>query len=348
MSPDSNGRDRSVRVVAVQPALRMGEVDWNLAHCEGLVREAARSHNPDVIVLPEAFSSPNVYHPTIRAVPCPVDGPPYQLLRRLARELGCVVGGGYLSVRGRDARHTYVLAEPDGTTYLHDKDEPSVWEYCYYTRGLDDGVFSTPLGIVGCSMGFETARSRTARRMRDARVRLILGGDCWPAFPKWAFPKGWLRRDQEYYRLWAKETTGSLARAVGAPAATAWHVGEVRARTPMMPGVPWNTMMTGETQIVERDGQVLQRLSYEDGEGFIAADVTLAEPQPLDPIPSGFWLRPQTFTIHAVWHYMKLHGRVKYRVDKARHKFPWQDLPYGDLPNYNPAPDQTRVLEPVS
>jgi hypothetical protein len=284
----------------------------------------------------------------LRTVACPVDGAPYQLLKRLAGELGCMIGGGYLCVRGRDTRHTYALAEPNGTTYLHDKDEPSVWEYCYYTGGQDDGVFSTPFGIVGCAMGFETARSRTARRMRDARVQLILGGDCWPAYPKWVFPRGWFRRDQEYYRLWAKETTATLARSVGAPAATAWHVGDIKAKTPMMPGVSWTTIMTGETQIVARDGQVIERLSYEDGEGFIAADVPLAQAEPLDPIPSGFWLRPQTFSLHAVWHYMKLHGRVKYRVDKLLHRFPWQELPQEDLPNFNPTPDPARSSELVS
>ena len=47
---------RTVKVAAVQPALRVGELDWNLKRCEELVRDAAREHNPDVIVLPEAFT----------------------------------------------------------------------------------------------------------------------------------------------------------------------------------------------------------------------------------------------------------------------------------------------------
>ena len=331
---------RTVKIAAIQPALRLGEMDWNLRRCEDLVRQAAREHSPDVIVLPEAMSSPNVYDPSMRAVPGPIDGPPYQLLRKLARELNCVVGGGYLTVRGDDARHTYVLAEPEGATYLHDKDEPSAWEYCYYTGGQDDGVFKTSLGTVGCSMGWESARGRTARRMVAGRVQLILGGCCWPAYPRWAFPKAWLRRDMEYYRVWALDTTRNLARAVGAPAALAWHVGDVKGGTPLMPKVPWSTIMTGETQIVERDGRVLERLAYEDGEGYIAAEVAVADPEPLDPIPTGFWLRPQTFTIHAVWHYMKQHGKVRYALDKQAGRFPWQGLAGGEifLDSETPAP----------
>lgn len=337
MSTDAEGR--TVRVAAIQPALRRGEVDWNLRRCEDLVRQAAREHSPDVIVLPEAFTSPNVFHPDLRNVAFPVDGVPYQMLRNLARELGCSVGGGYLAKRGSDTRNTFVLADPDGTTNLHDKDEPSVWEYAFYTPGTDDGVFSHRLGTVGLACGWETARGRTARRMVAAGVNLLLGGCCWPSYPRWVFPRGWFNRDQEYFRVWASDTTRNLARAVGAPTALAWHVGDIRGNTPAMPGIPWTTMMTGETQIAERDGTILQRMTYDDGEGYIAADVGIADPEPVDSIPGGFWLRPQTVTIHVVWHYMKQHGRLRYAIDKALHRFPWQDLPRHDIPNHNPGVD---------
>jgi predicted amidohydrolase len=327
---------RTVKIAAVQPALRVGEVDWNLKRCEELVRAAAREHSPEVIILPEAFNGPNVYDKKLRNVAAPVDGAPYQMLKNLARELGCTVGGGFLAKRGTDTRNTYVLADPDGTTNLHDKDEPSVWEYNYYTRGKDDGVFDHPLGTIGLACGWETARSRTARRMVAAHVNLLLGGCCWPAYPTWVFPRGWFRRDMEYYRLWAADTTRNLARLVGAPTALAWHVGPVHSGTPAMPGIPWNTIMTGETQICERDGTVLARMTYDDGEGSCAAEVTVAEPAPVDPMPSGFWIRPQCFSIHFVWHYMKNHGRLRYPIDKALGRFPWQEWPDHDIPNHNP------------
>ncbi len=332
----TNGSTRTVKVAAVQPALRVGEVEWNMQRCADLVRAAAREHQPDVVILPEAFTSPNMYDKRLRSVARPVDGAPYQLLRDLARELGCSVGGGFLAKRGSTTRNTYVLADPDGTTNLHDKDEPSVWEYAYYTGGTDNGVFTHSFGTVGLACGWETARTRTARRMVQARTQLVLGGCCWPAYPTWVFPRGWFNRDMEYYRVWASDTTRNMARLVGAPTALAWHVGEARGGTPAMPGIPWTTIMTGETQIAERDGTILARLTYADGEGYIAADVKIADPEPVDPIPSGFWVRPQTFSIHAVWHYMKQHGRLRYQFDKALGRFPWTELPDTDLPNYNP------------
>jgi len=148
----SPGITRSVKIAVIQPALRLADQDWNLRHIAGLVRDAVREHNPEVVVLPEAYNTPNVYHEVLRTTPVPIDGEPYQQLKRMAAEHDCWVCGGFVSLRGAAPRHSYVMAEPDGTTYIHDKDEPSVWEYCYYTAGQDDGVFRTPLGRIGCSM----------------------------------------------------------------------------------------------------------------------------------------------------------------------------------------------------
>lgn len=229
-----------------------------------------------------------------------------------------------------------MIAEPDGTTYIHDKDEPSVWEYCYYTAGKDDGVFSTPYGRIGCVMGYETARTRTARRMRAGGVELILGGDCWPCGPAWPFARRLFEREQEYYMLWAADTPANLARAVGAPAAVAFHVGPIDCQTPALPGAPYPTIMTGQSQIVTPDGRVLARLPYDDGEGFIAATVDVGRPRPTDDIASGFWLRPNTFVMNAFWHYTKLHGRLRFRYDLLMRRFPWQGREHPDLPGYNP------------
>ncbi|HUR75131.1 MAG TPA: carbon-nitrogen hydrolase family protein, partial [Sporichthya sp.] len=58
----------TVRIAAIQPALEVGEVERNLRRCEQLVRDAHREHSPQVIVLPEAFTSPNMYDPKLRSV----------------------------------------------------------------------------------------------------------------------------------------------------------------------------------------------------------------------------------------------------------------------------------------
>jgi predicted amidohydrolase len=323
------------RVVAVQLAARVGAVEANLRHIEDVVGQAVREHGPDMVLLPEVAAAPNVCHPVMRTCARPVAGAPFQLARRLAREHGCVVGLGALTIRGRDTRNTYFLAEPDGTVHLHDKDQPSIWESNYYAAGRDEGIFDTAAGAIGCANGFEWTRTRTAERLRG-RVRLLAGGMCFPSYPSWRLtgPYFW-RREHETMLQFARETPGRMARALGVPAVHPSHVGDVTMRTPMAGPIPWPTILVGETQITDADGAILARLAYEDGEGYVAADVAWDEPRPRDPVPPGFWMATVPVSLHVVWHAGNAHGAAKYRAMKALRRHPWQHAPgYGeDLPD---------------
>lgn len=343
---------QTITVAAIQPRLEVGAVDRNLRRAEDLVRQAHREHAPDVLLLPEALTSPPVFGRVMRDVPQPVDGPAYELITRLSRELGCVVAAGFVARRGPDTRGTYVYAEPDGAVHLHDKDQPSLWENAVFTGGDDDGLFSTALGPIGTAMGFEWGRSRTALRLRG-KVRAVFGGSCWWSYPDWPLVRGWFGRDHQYNVAFARDMGVRMARTVGAPVAIAQHVGELRSGAPLMPGVPYRTLMVGETQIVERDGRVLARLGYDDGEGYVAAQVELADPAPLDPVPAALWTAPMPVSLHAVWHLYNAHGRLRYAFDKRCGAFPWQDLPDHDLPAWSPpfpteTPDDAPAPEPVA
>lgn len=331
----------SKRIVAVQLAARVGELDWNLRHIEDIVGQAAREHSPDMIFLPEVSASPNVCHRTMHRCVVAVDGAPFLLYRRLAREHGCFVGGGALAIRGHEARNTYYLAEPDGTVHLHDKDQPSVWENNYYSPGRDDGVFETSAGTLGCANGFEWARTRTAARLRG-RVRMLAGGMCFPSYPSWSLtePYFW-RREHGTMLQFARETPARMARVLGVPCVHPSHVGATTFQTPLAPYVPWPTIMVGETQITDAQGRILERLSYADGEGYLAADLELGEPRPLDPLPPGFWMTTVPASLHAVWHLTNATGRLKYEAQRRLGRLPWQRDPgYGhDLPG-RVAPEQ--------
>jgi predicted amidohydrolase len=330
------------RIAVVQPALELGAVERNLARIEDLVRDARREHDADVVVVPEACTTPNVFAKVLRGTPRPVDGQPFQLLTRLARELDCVVAGGFVAVRGAHTYGTFVLAEPNGAVHLHDKDIPTAWEQHFYKGGDDDGVVRCDaLGgaTVGLMSGWEWARQRTAKRVRDARARLVLGGMCWPSMPlNWPGPlRLWAEREHATWRRQARELPGQVARLIGAPVAHASHVGPVTGETPLGPGIPWRTQMIGESQVCARDGTVLARLTLEDGEGHVAADVELQDPAPLDPIEDRFWIPHMSLTTHVAWHGMNAHGALSYRILHARDGFPWQHWPAADLPDELPA-----------
>lgn len=329
------------RIAVVQPALALGEVEANLIRIEDLVRDAHREHSPEVVLVPEACSSPNVYSRRLIDGPRPVDGQPFQLITRLARELDCVVGGGFLAVRGKHSYGTYVLAEPDGSVHLHDKDIPTAWEQNYYKGGDDDGVVrSNALGApVGLMSGWEWARNRTSARVLAGGAQLVLGGMCWPSFPSnWPGP---LRRLCEHeHQQWvrqAMELPALVARRTGVAVAHAAHVGPITGETPMAPGLSWPTVMVGGSQICERDGTVLASLSLEDGEGHVAADVQIGPATPLDAIEDRLWIQDFSLLTNAAWYGMNAHGSVRYRIRHARKGFGWQSWPSGDLPDEIPA-----------
>jgi predicted amidohydrolase len=330
------------RLAVVQPALTLGAVERNLERIEDLIRDAHREHSPDAILVPEACTSPNVYDKVLERVPRPIDGQPFQLLTRLARELDCVIGGGFLAIRGRHTYGTYVLAEPNGAVHLHDKDIPSAWEHNYYRGGDDDGVTycDTLQATVGLLSGWEWARNNPSRRIRAGGAQLVLGGMCWPSMPtNWPGPLGHLMAlEHSRWKEQQRELPGIVARLVGAPVAHAAHVGPVLSRTPLAPGLPWPTTMIGESQICDRDGTVLARLSEEDGEGHVSAEVEIAPPHPMQEINDRRWIQDMSLLTKAVaWHAMNTHGDVKYWLRHSRKRFDWQQPPATDLPDEIPA-----------
>lgn len=337
------------RVVAVQLAVRRGEVQRNLRHIEDVVGQAVREHGPDMVFLPESANAPNIHDPVMRDVTEPIDGPTLATYRRLAREHGCVVGGGYLAVRGADARGTYAVCEPDGAVHFHDKDQPSMWENTYYAAGTDPGIADTASGPVGVANGFEWLRSRTAARLRG-RVRIVAGGMCFPSFPRWRATRPWFW-DREHATMveLARETPGRMARVVGAPCVMPSHVGDVTMRTPFASFVDWPTILLGETQICDAAGTTLARLSYEDGEGYVCADVDWSGTAvPENPVPPRFWMPVLPWTVHAVWYACNASGRASYELRKRRGGHWWQQdgREHADLPDHVPAGMLPDPVEP--
>jgi hypothetical protein len=173
---------------------------------------------------------------------------------------------------------------------------------------------------------------RQHRRLADRRDAISH-----PRIPSWRVTAPWsMGREQHWITALCREMAGRMARCVGTAAAVAAHVEDVTFPTPIMPLIPWPTKMVGESQIVERDGRILARMAYEDGEGYVAAEVRIAPPEPLDPVSPAFWMAPMPFGQHAAWQALNLQGRINYRRAKRARKFPWQAWPSSDLPTYTP------------
>jgi len=300
-----------MKIAAVQMKAALGEVEENLKAAERLATRAFLD-GADWVILPEFFTSAMAFHPKMLDVARPVEGEPMQLLKDLAVEHNGVVGGSFIALRGADSYNTFALVFPDGTTYFHDKDQPTMWENCYYVRGKDDGVLETSEANVGVALCWEFVRARTVKRLLN-RVDIVVGGSCWWTIPEKRMP-GLPRKIHDGNVETMIETPGRFARMLGVPVVHAAHAGEVSGDMPLMPGFPFKSFYLGETQIVDGSGEILARMKREDGEGFITANIDLDKKwNPSEPIPDRFWIPDLPPQLRFVWWYQNLHGERYYR-----------------------------------
>ncbi|NPV59149.1 MAG: carbon-nitrogen hydrolase family protein [Actinobacteria bacterium] len=300
-----------MKVGAVQMKSRPGDVDWNLERAEGLL-DRAFGQGCEMVILPEFFTSAVAFDPVMLSASLPFDGPALEMMRGAARRHDGFVGGSFIASRGGDNYNAFVLAFPDGDYAFHEKDQPTMWENCYYLGGKDDGILETPIGPVGVAMCWEMVRARTVIRLRD-KVDLLVGGSCWWTVPDRAIPipgkKEVHRRNLEIMR----ETPVRMARMLGVPVVHAAHAGDFQCRMPLLPGLPYRSFYLGETMIVDATGEVLARLSREDGEGIAVAEIEPGRITPSEDPPERFWIPDLPWLIRLVWGYQNLHGRLYYR-----------------------------------
>lgn len=307
---------KTLRAAAIQMAATLGNVPENLERADRLVEEAA-GRGAEIIILPEFFTTATAFHPSLMGAALPIRGKATELLLEKAKKHQAYVGGSFISSRGGERYNTFVLAMPDGSTAYHDKDQPTMWENCYYRGGHDDGILPTPLGPMGAALCWEFVRNRTVRRLMG-RVDLVVGGSCW-----WTVPQGWPPRHfwEWHHRKNLKvmaATPSTLARLLGVPVIHAAHAGEFRASMPLMPGVPYESFYLGETQIVDATGVILSRMTREEGAGVVVSEVALGRTAPGMTPTTSFWIPRLPALFRIVWTYQNIHGTGYYRRMKRR------------------------------
>lgn len=307
-----------MRVAAIQMKAVLGAVDENCQSAERLVIRAI-GQGARMVVLPEFFTSGMAYHPSLLDAVRPADGEPHELLCRLAKENQVVVGGSFIASRGAGVFNTFVLAFPDGSTFRHDKDLPSMWENCYYEPGTDDGVLETPVGAVGVAMCWELIRTQTVARLRG-RIDLAIGGSCW-----WDVPYGeetpQLKESSELNIALYEKTPKTFARLLGVPFIHAAHTGSFEGLTPGNETRPYKSRTLGQAQIIDGHGTVLATATQDLAEDIVIADVTLGRVDAnLENLPDTFWLHKMPEAMLAAWDQQNKWGHQYYHDITKPHR----------------------------
>lgn len=300
-----------MKVAAVQMKAELADVDANLKKARSLADQAFRS-GAQWVILPEFFTSAVGFSKKMLHAAQFLDGPAMAMLKQTAKTHNGIIGGSYIAWHGEDCYNTFILAMPDGKTYLHNKDLPTMWENCYYVGGSDAGIIDTPDLSVGVSLCWEFIRSQTPRRLAG-KVDLVVGGSCWWTLPKkWlpGFPKSLHNKNLDVM----KTTVPKFAKMLGVPVMHAAHAGDINCSLPLLPGFPYESYFLGETQIVDGTGKQLAHMSAEDGDGFVTADIDVTRKIfESEPIPDRFWIPELPLQFKLLWAYQNWHGKNYYK-----------------------------------
>ena len=307
-----------MRVAAIQMEANLGAVEENCAAAERLVMKAIGG-GAELVILPEFFTSSVAFHPSLLDAARPIDGAPCQLLCRLAKENDAIVGGSFIAERGEGVFNTFVLAFPDGSTFFHDKDLPTMWENCYYEPGSDDGVLETSAGAIGVAMCWELIRTQTVKRLKG-KVGLTVGGSCWWDVPTGSgSPELEAARDQNV-ALYEK-TPPTFARMLRVPFVHAAHTGDFEGLTPGADDLPYRSRWLGRAQIVDGHGKVLASAAQEEGEAVVIADIAPGEVEESEvDIPDTFWLHELSEVVLDAWENQNAFGRKYYEEVTRPHR----------------------------
>lgn len=301
--------EKTLEIAAVQMCAELGAVEQNLRVANALASQAFRS-GAQWVILPEFFTSAMAFDPRMAAAWMPLHGAALAMMRELAHSHDGVVGGSFVARDGHDCYNSFLLVFPDGRYWRHDKDLPTMVENCYYVGGEDDGILETPVGPVGAAVCWEFIRTQTMRRLKD-RVEFVVGGTCWWDFAQPVDPR--FEMDRQRLIEIQREAPSHMARMLGVPVVHASHAGEFVAQTPGKAEVPFRSHYLGQTQIVDARGDVLARMTREDGEGFVRAQIEIQPRLPASKaIPESFWACELTAGALTAWERQNAFGKAYY------------------------------------
>jgi len=289
----------------------------------GRLARAAAEQGAQIIVLPELFNTGYVYTPRLFSFAETDDGLTLRHLRRWSAELNVHIAGPLLLREDEHIFNVFALVGPDGKVHKYRKQNPFLWERCYFEAGHEALVVETDLGRIGLMTCWDIARRDIWEAYRG-RVDVLLIASAPPRFHRAVlnFPLGKkvylaqmmpaLLREREAIDGWYLEGIAARAAWVGAPIVHAVMAGRfvteipfprlsflaaaiARPRLwPLIPRAPLASLRAtfyGTSAIFSATGETLARTESE--EDIALAEISLDRTplvQPPSPPRSGYSL----------------------------------------------------------
>jgi N-carbamoylputrescine amidase len=328
---ETNSGGTILHVAATQMEAKAAPTAERLARAEQLVAGAAAA-GAQLVLLPECFNTGYTYSEENHARVESIDGPTATWLRETAARLNIHIAGSLMLLDQGEVYNALLLFAPDGQLWRYDKNYPWGYEQAYFRISRRDPnvtIAETDLGHIGMLICWDVSHLGLWQSYAG-NIDLMLISSCPIDFghARFCFPNGdFFMPDDLGRRVAAMSDSATLAfgdminqQAVwlGVPVVHASGCGHVRTGLPMARralltlaiAAPWllkyllqadGIQMACDTvqecKIINSSGEILARLTEEDGQAFATAEVefgpsrtTPRMPQPATPIPTMSYL----------------------------------------------------------
>ena len=309
---EQNGRTLSI--AAIQMFAQPSPLLERLERAGILVEQAANS-GAKLVVLPELFNTGYSYSASNHHLVETIDGTTASWMAENASRLGIHLAGTLMLLDKEDAFNSLLLFAPDGRHWRYDKVYPWGWERGSYRDSIQQPkttIASTDLGDIGLLICWDSSHLNLWQ-MYAGRVDLLLISSCSPNIGEsiYHFRTGDRLAFEDMGRS-AEITKGSVAQVfgplinkqvawLGVPAVNATTCGQLETDIPqgrltllgfalsaprLLKYLPvanelsMSCELIPECKILDASGKVLARLSNQDGEAYIQAEVHLATYKP--------------------------------------------------------------------
>ena len=162
----------SARLAIAQVDIRPFDRDRNLAKLVGYSTLAARDHQANLVVLPELANIGYIKQRTrdfgaqYVAAAEPADGPTSVALTDVCREFGCWIVAGIAETHPSIPATLFnsaIVVSPDGLAGVYRKAHLAGEEKHYFAPGNSTPIFSTPIGVIGICICYDTFFPELAR-----------------------------------------------------------------------------------------------------------------------------------------------------------------------------------------
>lgn len=327
---------KTVKVAAVQMDANPASTIERLERAERLVISAVQS-GAQLVVLPECFNTGYTYSEENHKRVEKINGLTANWMRDTATRLDVHLSGSLMLLDDSDVYNSLLLYAPDGRLWRYDKNYPWGWERGYFRESRLNPrvtVARTDLGDIGMLVCWDIGHT-SLWKLYAGQVDLIVISSCPVDVGKatYYFPNGdYFTIEDMGSRIAAAADTVQLTFGTMLDQQTAWmRIPTVQAAqfgqiwTDIPKGrqaflgyaliAPWlfkylsqadrakmQCNLVQECKIVNGNGEVIARLSKEDGEAFTQAEIGLPsnkpspqQTQPEPPFPSLSYFIADTF-----------------------------------------------------